>query len=186
MSNPAKEDALYKEFMAVPSNMIAEILNGKLITQPRPAPRHSRAAAVLGSKVGAPFDFNDDGPGGWAFFTEPELHLDSDILVPDLAAWRRERMTTLPDTAYFTTAPDWICEVLSPSTIMYDKLEKRDIYGQHNVQYLWFVDPIAQTLEAFELIDKRWTLLKTFGHDVEVAIAPFEAVPFALKSLWFE
>ena len=186
MATPKYEDTVYKEFMAVPENRVAEILNGTLVTHPRPAPKHTRASSVLGGKLGDKFDYGEDGPGGWVILDEPELHLGSDILVPDLAGWREENMQSLPETAYFGTPPDWLCEVLSPSTARYDKLEKRDIYAAHKVQYLWFVDPEGKTLEAFELQGGNWVLLKTFAHAMDVDAAPFGAVPFALRSLWFE
>ncbi len=186
MVEPIIEDTLYKDFMAVPSNMVAQIINGALVTQPRPAPKHSRASSVLGGKLGNPFDYGNDGPGGWIILDEPELHLGADILVPDLAGWKRENMQTLPETAYFETPPDWICEVLSPSTARYDRLEKRNIYADHKVSHLWFIDPEARTLEAFELLKGKWILLKTYGHKVMVDAAPFGEVPFELGSLWFD
>ena len=186
MAEPIIKDTLYKDFMAVPANMIAEILNGKLVTQPRPAPKHSVAASSLGDELVSPFQKGRGGPGGWVILDEPELHLGADILVPDLAGWKRENMSALPETAYFETPPDWICEVLSPSTASYDRLEKRDIYAVHKVSHLWFIDPEARTLEAFELQGKNWVLLKTYGHKVMVDAKPFGAVPFELGSLWFD
>ncbi len=134
----------------------------------------------------SPFDKGRGGPGGWVILDEPEIHLGADILVPDLAGWKRENMTSLPETAYFETPPDWICEVLSPSTASYDRLEKRDIYAAHKVSHLWFIDPEARTLEAFELQGKNWVLLKTYGHEVMVDAKPFDAVPFELGALWFD
>ena len=83
------------------------------------------------------------GPGGWILLDEPELHLHGDVLVPDLAGWRRERMPELPDAAAFELAPDWICEVLSPSTAASDRAEKMPIYARERVAHVWLVDPIA-------------------------------------------
>ena len=108
--------ATYQDVLDAPAHLVAEIINGTLHTHPRPASRHALAASNLGVELGSPFGKGRGGPGGWWIIDEPELHLDEAIMVPDLAGWRRERMPDYPDTAYFTLAPDWVCEVLSPST----------------------------------------------------------------------
>ena len=106
---------------------MAEIGDGVLHVQPRPAPRHALAGSALGAVLMGPFGMGRGGPGGWWILDEPELHFGDDVLVPDLAGWRRERMPELPDAAYFTLAPDWVCEVLSPSTRRIDLHGKRPI-----------------------------------------------------------
>jgi Uma2 family endonuclease len=115
---------------------------------PRPASLHARAASSLGGELYGPFDRGRGGPGGWIILDEPELHLHGDMLVPDLAGWRRERMPELPDASAFELAPDWVFEVLSPSTAATDRAEKMPIYAREQVGQLWLVDPIAKTLEA--------------------------------------
>ncbi len=185
MTRLAEDNRLYNDFMAVPDSMVAEILNGELITHPRPAPRHAVAASFLADELISPFSKGRGGPGGWLIVAEPELHLGADILVPDLAGWRVSNMPALPETSYFEVRPDWICEVLSPSTERYDRKEKREIYAAHNIPFLWFVDPVSKTLETFELRDGYWVLLRTFGGEDEVTAKPFDAVPFGLGSLWF-
>ena len=184
MGEPLVKPATYDDLLAVPREKVAEILNGRLVTHPRPAPKHAMASSSLGGELFYPFHKGSGGPGGWIILDEPELHLGDHVLVPDLAGWRRERMQELPETAYFETAPDWICEVISPSTARYDRLEKRDIYAAHKVAHLWFIDPDSKTLEAFELKDGRWVLLATRANDDEIAVAPFAEVPFSLGSLW--
>ncbi|MYH57981.1 MAG: Uma2 family endonuclease, partial [Boseongicola sp. SB0675_bin_26] len=134
----------------------------------------------------APFGRGRGGPGGWWIVDEPELHLGDDIVVPDLTGWRRETMPEYPDAAYFDIAPDWACEVLSPSTRRIDQNEKRTIYAREGVSHLWFVDPVAKTLEAFELRDGHWVLLVTLADDAPVSLPPFEAVSFPLDALWPE
>ena len=116
--------ATYQDVLDAPAHLVAEIINGTLHTHPRPASRHARASSVLDRKIGVPFDNDPDGPGGWWIIFEPELHFDEEIVVPDLAGWRRERMPEYPDTAYFTLAPDWVCEVLSASTRKVDLHER--------------------------------------------------------------
>ncbi len=180
----APKTATYDDLLNVPRHEVAEIIGGTLVTHPRPAPRHARASSVLGGKLGDPFDFGHGGPGGWLILDEPELHLGEHVLVPDLAGWRRENLPQLPDTAWFETPPDWVCEVISPATARYDRFEKRDIYAAFKVAHLWFVDPDARTVETFALQDGRWTLLATYADNAEIAAPPFEAVPFALTPLW--
>ncbi len=178
--------ATYQDVLNAPPHKVAEVVEGVLYTNPRPAPRHAIASSGIGASISPPFNYGRGGPGGWWIIDEPELHLDEDILVPDLAGWRRERMSAIPATAYFTLAPDWVCEVLSPSTRALDQGRKRALYAREGVGYLWFVDPDARTLEAFELTDRRWVLLETLTGDATVSLPPFEAIQFSLSDLWVD
>jgi hypothetical protein len=185
MPQPAQRLASYEDILALPENLVGEILYGTLHTHPRPAPRHARAYSALGYMVGGPFDGGIGGPGGWWIIDEPELHLGADILVPDLAGWRRERMPTLPETAWFELAPDWVCEILSPSTASTDRAVKMPIYAREQVTHLWLVDPNVRTLEVYSLQEnRRWLLLGTLKEDDNVCQPPFAAAPFSLGALW--
>lgn len=179
-------DVVYAEFEAVPPYMVAEIIDGELVTSPRPAAPHTRAASRLGMKLGGPFDLGEDGPGGWVILDEPELHLGepADVLVPDLAGWRRERMPRMPDAAAFDLAPDWVCEVLSTSTAPLDRNAKMRIYGRERVQHVWLLDPMAQTLEIFRIGQADWEALPTHRGAVSVRAEPFDAVELDLGVLW--
>ncbi len=180
----AQRPATYQDVLDAPPHMVAEVLAGTLHTQPRPAMRHARASSVLGGELVGPFDRGRGGPGGWWIIDEPELHLGSDIVVPDLAGWRRGTMPDYPDAAYCETAPDWICEVLSPSTQRIDRNEKRAIYAREGVSHLWFVDPAAKTLEVFVPHGGHWSLMAKLAGDVPVSQPPFDAVSFPLAALW--
>jgi Uma2 family endonuclease len=184
MGDPAKRRATYEDLLAVPKHLVAEIINGTLVTMPRPASLHARASSRLGAELDGPFDRGRGGPGGWILLDEPELHLHGDVLVPDLAGWRRERMPELPDASAFELAPDWICEVLSPSTAATDRAEKLPIYAREQVGHVWLVDPIAKTLEACHLESGRWVLLGAWRDDTKVRAAPFEAFELELAGLW--
>ena len=176
--------ATYQDVLDAPAHRVAEIVDGTLHTHPRPAMPHARASSGLQVKIGGPFDYDSDGPGGWWITHEPELHLGDDILVPDLAGWRRERMLEYPETAYVTLAPDWVCEALSASTRKYDLCGKRPIYAREGVAHLWLVDPVDRVLEAFELRDGQWVLIATAADDDPVSIRPFDAITFNLGALW--
>ena len=180
---PARR-ATYKDVLDAPAHMVAEIVRGALHTQPRPAVRHAIAGSSLGIEIGGPFQKGRGGPGGWWIVDEPELHFGEDILVPDLAGWRRERMPEPPDEAYLTLAPDWVCEILSPSTRKFDLEGKRPVYAREGVRQLWFVDPAAWTLEAFALESGAWMPAGAAREDEPVSLPPFEAVAFPLGALW--
>ncbi len=189
MADAAERLATYQDVLDAPAHMVAEVIGGRLYTHPRPAPKHGVAHTALTSKLVPPFNFGDGGPGGWLILVEPELHFPAgpsevDILVPDIAGWRNERMPRIPETAYFEIAPDWVCEILSPSTARLDRGGKREVYAREGVTHLWLVDPIVRQLEAFELRGAQWVLLATISGSEEVAVAPFGAVPFSLGSLW--
>lgn len=178
------QPATYADLEAVPPHLVAEIIGGHLHTHPRPRLRHANAGSVLGGTLLGPFHLGAGGPGGWWILDEPELHLADDIVVPDIASWRRERMPSLPDEAWCSLAPDWVCEILSPSTARLDRTAKRELYAAHGVGHLWLVDPEQRFIEAFELNDGQWVLLATYYGEGAVAIQPFDAAPFELKLLW--
>jgi Uma2 family endonuclease len=179
-----RRPATYQDVLDAPRNMVAELIEGALHLHPRPGPPHARARSAIGVRIGGPFDSGPDGPGGWWILDEPELHFSGDVLVPDLGGWRRERMPRLPETAWFELAPDWVCEVLSPDTRRIDLTDKRRLYAAAGVPFLWFVDPIARTLEAFALRDGKWTLISAVGGDEPVRVPPFDAISFPLAVLW--
>jgi Uma2 family endonuclease len=179
----ARKTATYEDVLAAPPHLVAEVIRGSLSLMPRPRPLHARTSTRLGSRL-AGFD-GDDGPGGWVLLDEPEIHLGGDVVVPDLAGWRRERMPEIPiDLAYFVLAPDWACEVLSPSTVRLDRGEKRAIYAEQGVHHLWFVDPDAQTLEVLRLDGATYRIVATYAGDARVRAEPFELLELPLASLW--
>lgn len=180
----AKRRATYDDVLAAPPNVVAEIVYGVLESHPRPAPRHSRSSARLTTRLGAPYEDGLGGPGGWIFMIEPELHFGEHVVVPDLAGWRAERLPSLPETPYLTLPPDWVCEIVSPSTVRLDRGPKRRVYAEAGVGHFWLLDPIERYLEAFALVSGRWLLLATIGAGEEVRVPPFDAVGFPLDDLF--
>ena len=174
----------YQDVLDAPAHRVAEIVEGVLHTHPRPAMPHALASSVLGRRIGNPYHDGIDGPGGWWIINEPELHLGEDILVPDLAGWRRERMPDYPETAYVALAPDWVCEVLSASTRRLDIHGKRPVYAREGTPHLWLIDPTDRTLEAFELHGGQWVPIASAKDDDPVRIPPFDAITFSLGDLW--
>ena len=189
MGEPAKRRASYEDVLNAPPHKVAEIIDGELFLSPRPAAPHAAAATALGEELGPPFKRGRGGPGGWIILFEPELHLGSDVLVPDLAGWRRETMDVIPNEAFFTVRPDWVCEVLSPSTERIDRGDKLRLYARAGVDNAWLVNPAARTLEAIRLsqeIPGQWTTLGVFRDDAKVRIEPFAAFELDLSILWMD
>jgi len=184
MLKPKPRRAIYADIESLPPNVVGEILFGALHAHPRPAPRHGVAAMRLGAQVEPSFGRGTGAPGGWIFMVEPELHLGPHVVVPDIAGWKRERLTPFPNTAFLETPPDWLCEVLSPSTQALDRTDKLSVYAEYGVGHCWYVDPIAETLEVFALTGAKWLLAATFKHDDPVTAPPFEAHTFPLDLLW--
>lgn len=184
MADPARRRATYDDLHDVPAQLVGELLNGELVTSPRPAPPHAQAASSLSGELYAPFQRGRGGPGGWIILNEPELHLHGDALVPDIGGWRRERMPALPSGSAFELAPDWICEVLSPSTASTDRAVKVPTYARESVGHIWLVDPLLQTLEVLRLDGSSYRLAGVWRGDVVVQCEPFEALPIRLADLW--
>ena len=179
----ARKKATYQDLYSVPENEMGEIIDGELITSPRPARPHIHAASALGIEVGPPYQFGRGGPGGWIIYYEPELQLEEHTMAPDLAGWKRGRLLPLPTESRITVAPDWVCEILSPSTVRVDKVHKMPIYAQYGVSHIWLVDPTARSLDVFRLDLGKWLLLESFAENDKVRAEPFQEVEIDLGNL---
>ena len=184
MAQPKARPATYADIEALPPHVTGEIAYGVLHAHPRPLPRHANAAIELQTEINNPFRRGRGGPGGWIFLPEPELHLGEHVIVPDIAGWRRERLPALPKTVGISTSPDWICEILSPSTQRLDRTDKLSIYAAFGVGHCWYADPLVQTLEVFALQGDKWLLAATFKDADPVTAPPFEVHTFPLDVLW--
>src|SRR5689334_2734041 len=181
-AKPLKKNATYDDLREVPDHFVAEMFDGDLYASPRPALPHANTASALLIEIGK--SFHHKGPSGWVILIEPELHFARDVLVPDIAGWRRARLPNVPADAYSTLAPDWICEVLSTSTEAIDRGEKLRIYAREGVACAWLVDPIARSLEVMSLESGRWTKHERYEGETKVRAAPFDAIELELGTLW--
>ncbi len=181
-----KPPATYADLEALPSHVVGELIGGELYASPRPTIPHSVVASELTGELMGPFSRGRGGPGGWRFLYEPELHLGEDVLVPDMAGWHRTRMPKPPRVAALKLAPDWVCEVLSPSTHKLDRAKKLPVYAREGVRHVWLVDPEAFTLEVLRLEGPCYVLLATHEDSARIRAEPFEAHELELALLWGE
>lgn len=179
-----KRGATHEDLATLPQGQVGQLIAGELIALPRPANDHVQATSALGGELYGTFQRNRSSPGGWWLVDKPELHFGSDVLVPDLAGWRRTRMPVIPRTPSFTLVPNWVCEVLSPSTVELDRVRKKHIYAREGIEYVWLIDPAGRTLEAFQLQGGRWLQWGAWCDDDRVRAAPFDAMELELQVLW--
>ncbi len=187
MSEPAEKKAIYEDLQGIPENMTGEIIDGELLVHPRPSRKHIITASFLGGELIPPYcHAKGGGPGGWIILVEPEIQLGDNTLVPDLAGWKKERFPAREEQNSISVPPDWVCEVLSPATALGDRTKKMRIYGEHVVPFLWLIDPISTTLEAYKLESGRWFLLFACGGTDKVRLEPFQEIEIDLDNLWLE
>jgi Uma2 family endonuclease len=182
--SPPRKAATYQDVLDAPNNMRAQLVEGELVLQPQPASGHQAASSVLGEELGPPFKRGKGGPGGWIILDEPEIHLGKNVLVPDMAGWKRSTMPEMPLVPYFTQTPDWVCEVLSPSTRQFDRGRKLQVYQEFGVSHVWFVDDEAQLLELLESRNGTYSFVQTAQAQDVVRAVPFDAIELQLGLLW--
>ena len=182
----ARKKTTYDYLAELPEGVTGEILQGQLYAHPRPGGQHVLATTGITGTFYGPYHKGRGGPGGWWRLTEPEVHFERDreVAVPDVAGWRREGLPTIPESHKFDVVPDWICEVLSPSTESFDRELKMAMYARHGVQYLWLVHPVKITLEAYSRSTMgTWLPVATLSANDTVQLPPFEATPVSLREL---
>ncbi|WP_044249993.1 Uma2 family endonuclease [Chondromyces apiculatus] len=188
MGHPAEKrqrPATYADLEAVPEHLVAEIVGDVLYTFSRPGPAHTRTAGRLGAILNGPFDMGMNGPGGWIILGEPELHLGREVLVPDLAGWRVDRLPREPEEAYITVAPDWVCEILSPSTATHDRKRKMPVYAAASVPWVWLIDPLKRVLQVLRLGPGGvLEVAQELRGEDRVRAMPFDAIEVSLSALW--
>lgn len=179
-----KRRATYQDVLDAPEDVNAEIVNGELHLSPRPAGPATAVESSMMSDLGARFSLGHGGPGGWLILVEPEIHVGEDIVDPDLAGWRRDRLAMVPDAAFFTVIPDWVCEVLSPSTERFDRAEKLPLFARWGVRHAWLVNPRQRTLEAYRLENGGWRVVGVYQAHERARIEPFEQIELDLSVWW--
>lgn len=183
----ARRLATYDDLCALGDDVRAEIVAGEIVTMPAPLPRHARSQRALGSFIGRPFDDDDDrgGPGGLWILPEVDVRLSAhDVVRPDVTGWRRARLPEPWDARPIDVTPDWVCEVLSPSSVARDRVTKRNLYAKHGIPFYWLVDPEARTLEALRLEAGRWVDAGSFDDRAVARVPPFEQIEIEVGRLF--
>ncbi|MFH1139158.1 MAG: Uma2 family endonuclease [Pseudomonadota bacterium] len=187
MPKPVKKRAVYDDLHKLPENMTGEIIEGELHAFPRPHSRHAKSTSVLSGELMPPYYFGrGGGPGGWIILIEPEVMLGDDLVAPDLAGWKKDRLPKLPKKNWISVVPDWVCEMLSPSARGYDRIKKMPLYGQFAVKHVWLLDPLDRTLEVYQLENGRWTAIGFYGENDKVKAEPFAEIEINLADFWME
>lgn len=183
--------ATYADLLALPEGVRAEVLGGIVVMPPSPLPEHNLVQAAFAHFLGAPFhlDHGRGGPGGWWIFAEVDVQLAThEIVRPDVAGWRRERLPNPWGQRPILIRPDWICEVLSPSNAAQDRVRKRRLYAAHGVPFYWIVDPAGRTLEALRLVTTgdhvEWNEIGVYDENSTARIAPFDAIELDVGRLF--
>ena len=186
MTETRIDQATYSVLNALPMGWVGEIVEDELVASPRPLAAQTRAAFMLGVELREQLDQRRGAHGAWCFLRAPELHLERDVMVPDLAGWRRERVAEPldPGAPFLTLTPDWVCEVVSPVTVALDRVRKLPLYAQHGVTHAWFIDPEARTLEVFKRLKRGWLFAACYEGDALVRAEPFSHFEVQLGSLW--
>lgn len=187
MATPQRKLATYADLLALPQDTRAEVLGGEVVLSPAPLPRHSKAQGSARRFLGGPFDDDDGhgGPGGWWIFVEVDVMLGPhDVVRPDLSGWKRERFSQPGRVRPIEVVPDWVCEVLSPSTAARDRITKRRLYAQAGIPYYWLIDPELRAVEALTLRDGAWVELGVFDETATARIAPFDAIELEIGRLF--
>ncbi len=176
--------SVYEELERLPEQLTGEIIGGELLVSPLLGVVHTRAGSRLIRALWPVDEPGEQDPGGWVLLRRVELHLGDDVLVPLGTGWRRERMPVLPDVVGVELVPDWVCEVLSPSTEALIRGRKMAVYAREGVKHLWLVDARIQSLEVFRLESRDWVRLGVYTGDAVVRAEPFEVLPVKLAALW--
>jgi Uma2 family endonuclease len=175
--------ATYEDLLKIPDHQVAEIVDDQLYVSPRLGSTHALAHSRLGAILVPPFSEGLGGPGGWWIIDDPEIHLRRDVVVPDLAGWRHDRMPEYPDVKFLELSPDWVCEVLSPASERFDRSMKLNVYEREHVNHLWLLNPLVPALEVFRRGANGLVVSMIYGAGELVRAEPFEAIEFAMTRL---
>ncbi len=179
-----------EEWQAIPSEKGAWLLNGRLVYEAMPDPRHGSAAGALFAQLFGPFHRvkgADDQPGGWWLSMEVDMQLGADGVRPDLCGWRRDRHPRRPQPGprgVVTAAPDWACEVLSPSTMRFDLQEKRAIYHAAGVAHYWLLDYERRSLTVLRRSPEGYVYVLSAFRDDLVRAEPFDDIDLPMRQVF--
>lgn len=184
MDERSAKTATYDDLKSLWPQLIEERLAVEFYSQPRRSNLHSLATSVLGIKLGPPFQWGEAGPGGWFMIDAPAICLAQDIVVPDVAGWKKSRLAQIPDENFYDLAPDWVCEVMSPGTAKRDRTIKLELYRRESVGHYWLVDLRLKTVEVLRLDGDGYKIVTVVSGEETVRVEPFQDIELELGRLW--
>ncbi len=185
MATPVRARATYEQLRALPDDVTGHLVDGELFSMPRPGTAHMRATMRASNELDT--RFGGGGPtSGWVVMTEVEIHFGPDVLVPDIAGWRTSTLPRLPDVPHLKVPPDWVCEVLSPSTAGFDRVRKSRVYARNGVGWYWLIDPAARTVEVFRLVDGHYLQHSTCAFGERLTLEPFSTESLDPVGWWLD
>jgi Uma2 family endonuclease len=184
--SPFDRPATCEDLVALPDSVIGELIDGELYGSPKPTPELAVAGSALGILI-SPYRRPHDGGAGWTFLFQPRLDLDADVVRPDWAGWRPGRAPASSSADLSpASAPDWICELISPATVALDRVKKLGVYARARVGHVWLIDPVARTVEVLRLQGCHWVIVASFAGGGMACAEPFDEADFALRDLWVD
>lgn len=184
MVDAAQRPASYAGLEAAPENMVAEIIDGDLVTRRHGYVAPAMMRTVLGYALRDVTRRRSIPDAPWQILMLPEVHLGRDVVVPELAAWSVERLPFLLDE-HTDVPPDWVCELTHTETNCNPALSRKvDLYRTVGVRFMWLIGLRSRMVEAFELRGGSWTDAGTWSSAESVRAPPFDAISFSLADLW--
>lgn len=166
----------------------SEVIAGEVHEKAAPSAEHGDAQRALAQILGGRFHRRGGGganPGGWWIMTEVEIQLEThEVYVPDLTGWRRENTPQRPSGRPVRIRPDWVCEILSPSTARYDQVTKQRTFHRCGVGHYWIVDPEREVLVVQRWSTDGYLVVLTAGKGETVRAEPFEQAELVVGELF--
>lgn len=144
-----------------------EFINGEIIHHSPVLLRHNQAVKHLLVLLDTYVRFQNLGFVG---FEKILISLSRNDYEPDLCYFRPEKAAEFTADQMHFPAPDFVVEVLSPSTEANDRGVKFEDYAAHGVEEYWIVDPKAETIEQYKLTSEGFQLV------VKVKDGPLESL----------
>ena len=175
----------YADYCKWPENERWELIDGEVYALATPTLGHQRIAGDVYVQLK---DFLRNKPCE-VFIAPVSVRLNADkgddtVVEPDILVVCDSKK--LEDGKGVVGAPDFIVEILSPSTSMHDKARKYRIYQQAGVNEYWIVDPEDKLVTAFILHDGKYSGVVFFHDDTAVPVKTLEGCTIDLSEVFPE
>ena len=187
MAQEARKLSTVDDFLALPDDERAELIEGEIVRKSAPSADHSfaqRNITVALDPFHRPGGPKGPMPGGWWIGTEITVIYEGrpNGFNHDLAGWRRDRHSEKPKGKRVTVKPDWVCEILSGNRSN-DLVTKRLVLHEHRVEYCWLVDIDAQMVSVLKWSEKGYTIIADAAHGQKTRLEPFADIEIDVSLL---